>query len=305
MLTFHPLHWPLIALVLAIVHPVTSHPIRTSKWIETTQFEDRDNRGVWKVFEKPSKYSLPELPQVRSIPPESPTKTRQDTNLERGQPGRLYKRDKTSDKSIVSVLVSNPPISERLYRQWKHPQAENYEYPWKTATRTKHFGEVLGHTKAKTGVTGFHRQGNDSSSPSLGLSSGNYISFVSYRISFPFLRFVPLSFPQFPLPDIFTTIMILLALVWIAILTVGLVEVGNFLWDRGRAAHLADESNEVESDDAAGRSVELVKEPFQVLIIPRVPRREAVRHQDEDEDLLSSSSGSDSEFESETNYRTP
>lgn len=93
--------------------------------------------------------------------------------------------------------------------------------------------------------------------------------------------------------------MVLLALVWIAILTIGLVEVGNYLWNRGRASPLAGESDEVNSgDDSAGRSVELVKEPFQVLVIPRIPRRETVRHQGEDDELLSSSSGSDSEFES-------
>lgn len=65
MLTFHPFYWSLIAVVLAIVHPAASHPIRTSKWIKTSQFEDRDHRGIWKVFEKHGKHPLPELPQAK------------------------------------------------------------------------------------------------------------------------------------------------------------------------------------------------------------------------------------------------
>ncbi|KAJ5987478.1 hypothetical protein N7451_011843 [Penicillium sp. IBT 35674x] len=305
MLSIHPFYWSLIAVVLAIVHPAASQPVRTPKWIETFQFEDLDNRGIWKVFEKHEKYSLPELPQAKPSQPESPSKTKHDTNLERGQ-GLLYKRETTSDKSIVSVLIPRPPISERLDRHWKHPQAELYDYPWKPATpTTKHYGEVLGHNKAKTSATGSHGHESESSSSSLGLSSGDYISFLSYRISFPFLKFTPVSFAPFPLPGMFTTIMVLLALVWIAILIIGLVEVGNYLWSRGQASPLAGENDEVESgDDSAGRSVALVKEPFQILVIPRFPRCETAREQNEDE-VLSSSSETDSEFESETNYRLP
>jgi hypothetical protein len=66
MLKFHPLYWSLIALVLAMVQPAASQPIRTSKWIKTTQLEDREYRGAWKVFEKHEKYSLPQLPQAKS-----------------------------------------------------------------------------------------------------------------------------------------------------------------------------------------------------------------------------------------------
>lgn len=98
--------------------------------------------------------------------------------------------------------------------------------------------------------------------------------------------------------------MVLLALVWIAILTIGLVEVGNYLWNRGQASPPAGDDEVGSGDNSAGRSVELMKVPFQVLVIPRSPRRECVRQQNDDE-LLSSSSESDSEFESETNYRLP
>lgn len=65
MLTFHPTYWSIIALVLAIVRPATSHPIRTSNWVRTTQFEDRDNRGIWKVFEKQDNTILPKLALAR------------------------------------------------------------------------------------------------------------------------------------------------------------------------------------------------------------------------------------------------
>ncbi|KAJ5937761.1 hypothetical protein N7454_004103 [Penicillium verhagenii] len=218
--------------------------------------------------------------------------TQHETNFERGQTDCLYERDTTSEKSIASALIPTSSISQRLYRHWRHPQADRYESPWKTssAPSTKHYGEVLGQPKKE--------KSNYIASSSLDLSSGNYISFLSYRISFPFLKSAPVYFPQFPLPGIFTTIMLLLALVWIAILTIGLVEVGTYLWNRGQIAQPAGESDEMVRDNSESRADELIKEPLQVLVSPRVPRCEVVRHQNENV-LLSTNSISDSEFNSE------
>lgn len=99
--------------------------------------------------------------------------------------------------------------------------------------------------------------------------------------------------------------MVLLALVWVAILIIGLVEVGNYLWNRGQAYQLAGESDEAEStDNSSGRPVELVKEPFQFLVIPRIPRRETIGQQDKDDELLPSGTESDTGFD-ETYYRLP
>ena len=67
MFGFRPQYWSLIALLLALVHPSTSHPVRTPKWIKKDQFADPESRGVWKVFEKTGyKYGL-ELPQAKSM----------------------------------------------------------------------------------------------------------------------------------------------------------------------------------------------------------------------------------------------
>ncbi|KAJ5753144.1 hypothetical protein N7520_010061 [Penicillium odoratum] len=302
MLASRSLYWTLVVLVLAIIQPAVSHPISTPKWMKTTQFENRDSRGVWKGFKKHEEIPLSQLSQAVSTQSAS-TSTIHETSLERGQPGRNYKRDTISDKPIVSVLVPKPLISEKLDRHWKHPQAEHYESPWKnTAPSTKHYGEVLGNKKAKVETTGFHRQETQSSTSSLRLSSGNYISIFSYRISFPFLKVAQVSFPQFPLPQIFTTVMILLALVWIAILAIGLAEVGNYLWKRVKSAWLAGESREVAKEDSTGRVVEL-KEPFQVPVVLRLPRREAAwRHENE---FLSSSSESDTDSSGMDDSRMP
>lgn len=55
----------ILALVLAVTQPATSHPIRTSKWVKTGEFEDPNARGIWKVFEKESFDRLPDPPHVR------------------------------------------------------------------------------------------------------------------------------------------------------------------------------------------------------------------------------------------------
>lgn len=64
MFGFRPLVLTLVALILSLVHPATSHPIRTPKWIKTAQFEDSQSRGVWKVFEKDDSTPGPELPRA-------------------------------------------------------------------------------------------------------------------------------------------------------------------------------------------------------------------------------------------------
>lgn len=66
MVAFHPLFLTLVALILTIIHPTASQPIRTPKWIKKAQFEDPQGRGVWKVFEKEGMTSAPQLPQAQS-----------------------------------------------------------------------------------------------------------------------------------------------------------------------------------------------------------------------------------------------
>lgn len=54
-----------LALILAVAHSTTSHPIRTSKWVKTEQFPDSNAQGIWKVFEKEAYDLLPDPPYVK------------------------------------------------------------------------------------------------------------------------------------------------------------------------------------------------------------------------------------------------
>ena len=86
--------------------------------------------------------------------------------------------------------------------------------------------------RPETKYEAIHRTQSDIYSTStFRFSSAHYVTFMSYRVSLPFLKFAPTSFPSFPLPGIFTTVIVLLVMVWIAILTIGLVEFGNYLWN--------------------------------------------------------------------------
>jgi hypothetical protein len=56
----------ILAFVLALTQPTISHPIRTSKWVKIEQFEDPNDRGIWKVFEKEGYHDqLPDPPHVK------------------------------------------------------------------------------------------------------------------------------------------------------------------------------------------------------------------------------------------------
>lgn len=91
--------------------------------------------------------------------------------------------------------------------------------------------------------------------------------------------------------------MVLLAMVWIAIVMIGLVEFGNYLWKRRRMAVLAAECDQEMSGEPDAESMEMVKVPLRVVVGSSGASRDA--HQDEDGALLSSASesedGSDSE----------
>jgi hypothetical protein len=54
-----------LALILAVAHSTTSHPIRTSKWVKTEQFPDPNAQRIWKVFEKEGYDLLPDPPHVK------------------------------------------------------------------------------------------------------------------------------------------------------------------------------------------------------------------------------------------------
>ncbi|KAJ5291239.1 hypothetical protein N7478_000490 [Penicillium angulare] len=280
MLSFRPLSIFFIALILAFVHKATAHPIRTSKWIKASEFKDHKARGIWKVFEKSNEQALPQFPGARptQINPQSKI-TRQELIHEHKPSGRHYKRTITPEKSIVSVLVPEPSTPVRLRRHSNaHPEKDSHKSSQAGVNKPKQYGQFL--TRHKAGGSVLKVEENEySSSVSLQPSSERRIYLLSStRFSVPFLNFAHLSFPRFPLPGVFTMVMMLLIFVWIAILTVGLVEVGDYLWNRRGAAQLEIESDnnclENHDEDSGNRPTELVKEPFQIVVVPRVPKHE-------------------------------
>ncbi|KAJ5097445.1 hypothetical protein N7456_008166 [Penicillium angulare] len=279
MLSFRPPYILFIALIVVFVHPTAAHPVRTSKWIKTSEIKDHKARGVWKVFEKDSEHALPQFSRAKptQIYPHSKI-TREESIHEHKPSGRFYKRTITPDKSILSVLVPEPSTPARLRRYSNaYPEKDSQKYSETGANKPKRYGQVLTHHKAGGSVLNVE-ENEYSSSLSLQPSSGRRTYLLSStRFSVPFLNFAHLSFPHFPLPGVFTMVMMLLIFVWIAILTVGLVEVGDYLWNRREAAQLPieSESNDLENhEDSANRPTELVKEPFQIVVVPRAPRHE-------------------------------
>lgn len=87
--------------------------------------------------------------------------------------------------------------------------------------------------------------------------------------------------------------MVLLAMVWIAIFMIGLVELGNYLWKR-RVARQAEREGNM-SEGLSEESEELTKVPMRVMVAPRVE----TDCRDEMATLLSSGSESDSGSDSE------
>ncbi|KAJ6120776.1 hypothetical protein N7523_005056 [Penicillium sp. IBT 18751x] len=296
MLEFRPQYWSLIAILLAIVHPSASHPIvRSPKWIKKDQYSALEARGTWKLFEKNAYSYGPALPQLKSLG--TPSDNLDESAIERGPPGRLYKRDTPYGKTVVSVLVPvapdslPPPPQPQQHRYDANGMSQEPSFEIKTsADNEDHYGEVMKHSQSSSGKQTSHT--TKFSSATLKLASGHSISFFSYRISLPFLKFAPANFPQYQLPGIFTTVMVLLAMVWIAIFMIALVELGNYLWKR-RATRQADR-DEFLSEASFDESEELIKVPMNVMVIPRPD----LDHEEE-ATLLSSRSDSDSGSDSE------
>ena len=172
-------------------------------------------------------------------------------------------------KSVVSVLIPVSPVSLKPPHVYQGDTFEDESFSTAKLAEKK-YGQMLGNSKPNYVAS----QTFGSEFPTLHLSSEHYISFLSYRVSFPFLKFAPTAFPSFPLPGIFTTVIILLALVWIAILTVGLVEFGNYLWRNSESARplrrRTSRSEESINDGHATRLERMSKIELEVVGIPRV-----------------------------------
>jgi hypothetical protein len=176
---------------------------------------------------------------------------------------RLSQRDPSSDESIVSILVPVAPASDYLTTDKQDISTPESNI---VPQRLKHYGELF-NNQDKNSNELLDPDTESYSSSTLQISPGHYISFFSYRISFPFLKYAPKCLPRFPLPGIFTTVVLLLALVWIAILTIALVELGNYLWKKRRDTRLATESDNIVCDSVLS-GCEDEKVPLRVMAVP-------------------------------------
>jgi nitrogen fixation-related uncharacterized protein len=164
--------------------------------------------------------------------------------------------------------------------------------------RQNHYSELLSYLHAKNAL---NKDPNHSTPASFSLASsaGHSVSFFSYRFSLPSLGSSTATPPRYPLPGIFTTVIILLVMVWIAIFTIGLVELGSYLWAR-REAQVDDEEEVEHGEEGSVRLDDLKSVPFTVVVPPeRIRSSSEIEHDDEylvsvfsDSDL---SSASDSE----------
>lgn len=199
----------------------------------------------------------------------------------------------------MSILVPVAPVSKYL------PHSHDYNYPTTekqdistpesniVPQRLKHYGELFNNQEKDRNEL-LEPDTESYSSSTLHISPTHYISFFSYRISFPFLKYAPKCLPRFPLPGIFTTVMVLLALVWIAIFTIALVELGNYMWKKRRDARLALESDKIVSDSVSSGCVD-EKSLLRVMTVPGSERMEGCAASVMND--YNSDSGSDSEPE--------
>ncbi|KAJ5578342.1 uncharacterized protein N7459_007306 [Penicillium hispanicum] len=301
------LSWMLVALFLLIVHPVTSHPIQASTWTETNRFKDPEPRGSRNALKK-IQGTWPELSHTKFKSASTPVHD-DEGNIASGSEslGRHHTSGFIFEKPIIPVLVPVSVSSAWKQHQKQHHHVEEQNHPnpeiKPIATyREDQYGEIVGrpHTSAK----GLYGHPTEYYSASSRLSSGHYLPFFSYRMSFPYLKSAPVTFPQIPLPGVFTAVMVLLALVWITIVTIGVVEFGNHLWNRRRVSRLAAECDRDLNEEPSFGSMDEVKMPLHTLYPgnSRIGTEEESRN--EDSESLSSDSDSDSDFEPErVDYR--
>ncbi|KAJ5833868.1 hypothetical protein N7474_002179 [Penicillium riverlandense] len=326
----------LAVLVLITIHETTAHPIRTARWAKIGQYPDVEGRGIWKVFQREARDALSEYTPGASNQNHSWTGDNPDEALEReqahtlaGSPDRPYKRlSSPSGKSIVSVLV---PISPRLLPEQNHRYLYHYHHLQDEERRRKQqqeeeqeqhestqlanalahipmhipmpYGETLDRESTSSG-SNHHKtkpeldNSENGSSASYMMISRHSLSLFSYRISLPYLHIhiEPPRFPLLPLPGLFTTVVILVAMVWIAILTISLVELANYIWRKRPGAGAAVAITDCSAIPSGGgrNAYDALDVPVQIVVASRASEKYGI---------LASESDSDSGSENDMEYR--
>ncbi|CAG8908173.1 unnamed protein product [Penicillium egyptiacum] len=262
-----------LALILALTQSTISHPIRTIKWVKTEQFQDPKDRGIWKVFEKEGYDQLPDPPHIRyNGNPAWPN--RNNEQLEQDTPNDRYKTG-TSEwgKPTVSILIPASPVipMQKPYSQKTGEKQENHSEDKggsinaSAAQRQGHYSDILQSLHTKGALRNEHKY--TPPAPFSYSSSDHSTSFFAYRCSFPTLRLETMSLPQYPLPGGFTTVIILLVMVWIAMFTIGLLELGNYLWRRRAETEGREDVQGLHSQEDVSFD-ETMKMPLTIVIAP-------------------------------------
>ncbi|KAJ5826761.1 hypothetical protein N7447_003524 [Penicillium robsamsonii] len=281
-----------LALILAVTQSTTSHPIQTSKWVKTEQYKDPNARGIWKVFEKEPYDLKPDPPHVKynGVSPKSyivdsatylytqnpawPT-NQNNEQTEQDTPNNRYATGTSeSGKPTVSILIpASPGIPEPMHKHYsQHTGEKEHQSPKDesidalAAQRQDHYRDILQylHTKATLNKEHKHTTSAYSSHSLLGYSS----SFFTYRFSLPTLRSKTLTFSHYPLPGVFPTVIILLVMVWVSIFTIGLLELGNYLWRRRGQASVGESDRVLESEECNVHVDETMKIPLRIIVAP-------------------------------------
>ncbi|KAJ5158195.1 uncharacterized protein N7500_007846 [Penicillium coprophilum] len=260
-----------LALILAVAQLTISHPIQTSKLVNSEKIQDPNARGIWKVFEKEGLDLLPDPPHVKyNGNPTWPTNPNNEPT-EQDTPNTRYTTGTSkSEKPTVSILIpASPEGPEHMYKPYNQHKGEENEHPSGdkssidalAAQRQDDYSEVLQYLHAANTLNNEHKH---STPASLAYSS----SFFTYRFSLPNLKSKSLTFSHYPLPGVFTTVIILLVMVWVSILTIGLLELGSYLW-RQRGQVLARENDRVLYTEERNVSVdETMKVPLRIVDAP-------------------------------------
>ncbi|KAJ5950433.1 uncharacterized protein N7479_008846 [Penicillium vulpinum] len=267
-----------LALILAVTQSTTSHPIQSSKWVKAEQFQDLNVRGIWKVFEKGPYNLLPSPPPVKyNWNPAWPTKQNNEPTEQDTPNNRYTTGTSETGKPTISIMIpASPEIPGQIHNDYNqhtrenqgHHSSEDQESSVKPLATQKqsHYSKIIHYMHTKNALKNEHKHTTPASSSHP--SSNHSISFFAYRFSFKPFRSKVMTFPQDPLPGVFTTVIILLVMVWVAIFTIGLLELGNYLWKR-RAEAFARESDQV--PDSEERDVgldETMKVPLRIIIAP-------------------------------------
>ncbi|KAJ5771379.1 uncharacterized protein N7511_003430 [Penicillium nucicola] len=254
----------LVALFLAVTQSATSYPIFTDRSGEANQLEETKAPGLWQSVGKEGLDLLPEPPKTKYSLIPSWSNNRNGQTSQRG-PAHPH----PYQTSPVLVPATLDILSEQMHKHYnshlKDKQEHKSKYMSAAEQRQNHYSELLSYLHAKNAL---NKDPNHSTPASFSLASsaGHSVSFFSYRLSWPALGSSTTNMPRYPLPGIFTTVIVLLAMVWIAIFTIGLVELANFVWERRKEAEEAQEEEDYEhGEEGSVRLNSLKSVPFTVV----------------------------------------